>query len=137
VAVHAGGTIHHGQAMRIGRGSVTSSAAQNRPEPAAKQKMRLWLRLPASLAKHRGAAARRVARRVWQTLPKLTSWRRWRARRRHDDDELSRFLMVSNGNVRGWWIAWWPRVRGSPRARSGSARTFVRLSPKARSSSRP
>ena len=103
-----------------------------RPEPAAKQKLRLWLRL---LRASRGIEAELRARlRVafGTTLPKFDVMA---ALARKDAGmtmtEVSRFLMVSNGNVTGII----DRLVGEGLvvrvAHAGDRRaTFVRLTPK-------
>ena len=103
-----------------------------RPEPAAKQKLRLWLRL---LRASRGIEAELRARlRVafGTTLPKFDVMAALaRQSTGMTMTELSRFLMVSNGNVTGIidrLVAEGLVVR---LAHAGDRRaTFVRLTPR-------
>lgn len=73
-----------------------------RPDVAAKQKLRLWLRLLRASRATETELRRRLAREFGTTLPKFDVMA---ALARKDAGmtmtELSRFLMVSNGNVTG------------------------------------
>ena len=81
-----------------------------RPEPVAKQKLRLWLRL---LRASRGIEAELRARlrvEFGTTLPKFDVMAALaRKGAGMTMTEVSRFLMVSNGNVRASSTGWWPR----------------------------
>jgi DNA-binding MarR family transcriptional regulator len=73
-----------------------------KPGPASKQKLRLWLRLLRASRAMEGELRRRLTREFGTTLPKFDVMA---ALARQDAGmtmtELSRFLMVSNGNVTG------------------------------------
>lgn len=78
------------------------AAPKSRPEPAAKQKLRLWLRL---LSASRGIEVelrKRLREAYGETLPRFDVMAALaRKPTGMTMTELSRFLMVSNGNVTG------------------------------------
>jgi DNA-binding MarR family transcriptional regulator len=102
------------------------------PEPATKQKLRLWLRL---LSASRGIEAelrRRLREEFGETLPRfdvMAALERQPAGMTMT--ELSRFLMVSNGNVTGIIDRLAAEGLVARRPHAGDRRaTFVRLTPK-------
>jgi hypothetical protein len=107
-------------------------------EPAAKQKLRLWLRLLVASRAIEIELRRRLRAEFGVTLPKFDVMAAL-ARRPAGMTmtELSRFLMVSNGNITGLVTAWWPRVWwcGSPMSRI-AAPPLCASPRRARSSSR-
>ena len=103
-----------------------------RPEPASKQKLRLWLRLLRAARAIEGELRARLRREFATTLPKFDVMAAL-ARRGAGMTmtELSRFLMVSNGNVTGIIDRLAAEGMVVRLAHQGDRRaTFVRLTPK-------
>ena len=103
-----------------------------KPEPAAKQKLRLWLRLLRSSRAIEVELRDRLRLEFGVTLPKFDVMAALdRKRAGMTMTELSRFLMVSNGNVTGIIDRLVSEDMVVRQAHEGDRRaTFVRLTPK-------
>jgi DNA-binding MarR family transcriptional regulator len=103
-----------------------------RPEPASKQKLRLWLRLLRAQRAIEGELRARLRREFATTLPKFDVMAALaRKGAGMTMTELSRFLMVSNGNVTGIIDRLAAEGLVVRLAHQGDRRaTFVRLTPK-------
>jgi len=103
-----------------------------RPEPASKQKLRLWLRLLRAAHAIEGELRARLRREFATTLPKFDVMAALaRKGAGMTMTELSRFLMVSNGNVTGIIDRLAAEGLVVRLAHQGDRRaTFVRLTPK-------
>jgi len=105
---------------------------RSRPEPAAKQKLRLWLRLLRASRAIEVELRERLRVAFGVTLPKFDVMAALdRKRAGMTMTELSRFLMVSNGNVTGIVDRLVSEGMVVRLAHEGDRRTtFVRLTPR-------
>jgi len=106
--------------------------AKSRPEPASKQKLRLWLGLLRASRAIEGELRARLREEFATTLPKFDVMAALaRKGAGMTMTELSRWLMVSNGNVTGIIDRLAAEGMVERRAHEGDRRaTFVRLTPK-------